>query len=76
MSALDEQVSGNFYKKMVIQTVEFCQKNRIAYCESNIIKYICRHKEKNGKQDLLKAKHYIDLLIEMEYPEPNQVQSS
>jgi len=67
MAALEKQVGGSFYKSMIIQPVEFCQKNKLPYCESNIIKYCCRHRAKNGKQDLLKAKHYLDLLIEMEY---------
>jgi len=54
---------------MAIQPVEFCQKNNMNYCESNIIKYVCRHKAKAGKLDLEKVIHYAELLIEMEYPE-------
>ena len=42
--------------------------NPTPYHEANVIKYVCRHKSKNGKQDLLKAKHYIDLLIAAAYP--------
>jgi hypothetical protein len=34
--------------------------------EGNVIKYVSRWKEKNGIKDLEKAKHYIDLLIELE----------
>jgi hypothetical protein len=64
---LDTQVGGDHYKNFKIQPVEFCQKNRIPYCESNVIKYVCRHEFKNGKEDLEKARHYIDLLIKMEY---------
>lgn len=41
-------------------------KNNLGFCEGNIIKYICRYKEKNGLQDLEKAKHYIEMLIERE----------
>ena len=70
MSALDVQEGGGHYKDMPIQVVEFCQKNKLNYCESNVIKYVCRHKKKNGLEDLKKAKHYIDLLIELEYGEP------
>jgi hypothetical protein len=65
--AMDRQVSGNHYKKYKIQPVEFIYANKVEYCEANIIKYICRHRDKNGLQDLEKAKHYIDLLIELEY---------
>jgi hypothetical protein len=67
MTALDVQVGGGHYKAWVIQPAEFNQKNKVPYCEANVIKYVCRHKAKNGLEDLKKAKHYIDLLIEMEY---------
>tara|TARA_R110000803_G_scaffold94312_1_gene161935 strand:+ start:3503 stop:3715 length:213 start_codon:yes stop_codon:yes gene_type:complete len=66
---LDVQVGGDHYKNMAIQPVEFCQKNEMNCCESNVVKYVSRHRFKNGKQDLEKAKHFIDLLIELEYPE-------
>lgn len=66
-TALDTQVGGNHYKSFKIQPVEFCQINKLDYCTSNVIKYVCRHAFKNGLQDLEKAKHYIDLLIQMEY---------
>lgn len=66
MSALDTQVSGNHYK-MPIQPVEFIHKNNIPYLEGNVIKYTCRHKSKNGKEDILKAIHYLQLILELEY---------
>lgn len=65
-SALDVQVSGDHYKKMKIQPVEFIHANNIPYLEGNVIKYISRWRSKNGVADLEKAKHYIDLLIELE----------
>ncbi len=61
------QVGGSHYSKMKIQPIEFIYENNIPYMEANVIKYVCRHKSKNGLQDLEKAKHYIDLLIEKEY---------
>lgn len=67
--ALAHQVGGSHYKDMAIQPIEFTQKNKLGFCEGNVLKYICRHRAKNGKADLEKAKHYIDLLIEAEYPE-------
>ena len=66
MSALDTQVSGNHYK-MPIQPVEFIYKNNIGYLEGNVIKYTCRHKSKNGKEDILKAIHYLQLILELQY---------
>lgn len=47
-----------------IQPVDFIIKNDIPFCEGNVIKYICRWKAKNGREDLLKARHYIDILIQ------------
>jgi hypothetical protein len=67
MSALDKQVSGSHYKDFEIQPVEFIKKNNIPYIEGNVIKYTCRHRSKNGKADILKAIHYLELLLELEY---------
>ena len=68
MSALTTQVAGSHYKDFPIQPVEFAQKNGLTFCEASAIKYLCRHRNKNGVEDLKKAKHFIDLLIELEYP--------
>lgn len=64
--AMHEQIGGNHYKNMAIQPVEFIHKNGIGYMEGNAIKYLTRWKSKGGIEDLKKARHYIDLLIEME----------
>ena len=64
MKSYKKQVGGSHYKKYKIQPVEFIVKNNIGFCEGNIIKYILRFKEKGGVQDLEKAKHYIELLID------------
>lgn len=66
MSALDNQVDGNHYKELKIQPVEYIHANNIPYMEGNVIKYVTRWRGKNGIKDLEKAKHYIELLIEME----------
>ena len=66
---LDTQVGGDHYKDLPIQPVFFCQRNKLNYCESNVIKYVTRHGSKNGVEDLRKARHYIDLLIQLEYGE-------
>jgi len=65
-SQMHTQVGGSHYKDMAIQPVEFIHKNGIGYMEGNVIKYVSRWREKNGLEDLKKARHYIDLLIEME----------
>lgn len=64
---LDTQVGGNHYKDYKIQPIVFIHANNIPFCEANAIKYLLRHRAKNGPQDLEKAKHYIDLLMQMEY---------
>lgn len=69
MSALSTQVGGNHYKDMPIQPVEFCQRNGLHYCEAAAVKYICRHKSKNGAEDIRKAIHYLELLLDLEYPD-------
>jgi hypothetical protein len=66
MSALKDQVAGGHYKKLAIQPVEFIQKNGIGFCEGNVVKYVTRWRDKGGVEDLRKAKHFIDLLIEIE----------
>lgn len=67
MSALDKQVDGKHYKDMAIQPVEFCFENKIPALESSVIRYVCRHRRKNGKVDLQKAIHCIEILMYMEY---------
>ena len=67
MSALDTQVSGQHYKNYIIQPVEFIVKNNIAFLEANVIKYVCRHRAKNGLEDLNKAIHYLELAKELYY---------
>ena len=67
MKSLIKQVGGDHYKKMVIQPAEFINKNKLLFAEGNAIKYIVRAKNKGGKEDLLKAKHYIDMIIERDY---------
>lgn len=64
---LNTQVDGNHYKDRVIQPVEYCQKNQLNFCESSVIKYVTRHREKNGRKDIEKAIHFLQLLIQLEY---------
>jgi hypothetical protein len=64
--ALSKQVAGNHYKDMPIQPVEFIHANALGYFEGNVVKYISRWRKKGGMADLEKAKHYVELLIELE----------
>ena len=63
----NKQIGGTHYKKMKIQPSKFVMENKLLFAEGNVIKYICRHPYKDGKQDLEKAKHFIDMIIERDY---------
>ena len=63
----ETQVGGNHYKDMKIQPSEFINENKLQFAEGNAIKYICRHGSKGQQQDLEKAKHYIDMIIDRDY---------
>jgi len=67
MSEYDKQIGGTHYKKMKIQPSKFVMENKLLFAEGNVIKYICRHPYKGGKEDLEKAKHFIDMIIERDY---------
>lgn len=74
MSALEEQVGGNHYKTCAIQPVEYSHKNGLGFLQGDIVKRITRFNREGGKglQDLLKARHEIDLLLELEYPDDDE----
>jgi len=63
------QVGGAHYKKYKIQPSRFINDNKILFAEGNAIKYICRHQDKGKKQDILKAIHYLEMIIERDYQE-------
>lgn len=66
MSSLDRQVGGTHYKQFKIQPLEYALENNLGVCEHAVIKYVTRWPFKGGVDDLRKAKHYIDILIERE----------
>lgn len=66
MSALEKQVSGGHYKSLKIQPIEYIHANGIPFAEGSVIKYVTRWREKGGIADLEKAKHFLELLIELE----------
>lgn len=65
-AALDIQVGGGHYKGLKIQPAEYCYANNIGKLEGDAIYYLTRWRKKNGVEDLLKARHTIDILIELE----------
>lgn len=66
MNALETQVGGDHYKTKAIQPVEYIHANGLGFCEGNVVKYVSRWKDKNGLKDLEKARHYLDILIQLE----------
>lgn len=64
--ASETEIGGSHYQ-MSIQPVEFITRNKIPFIEGNVIKYVCRHRQKNGVEDIDKAIHYLQLLKELEY---------
>ncbi|MHC8342488.1 MULTISPECIES: DUF3310 domain-containing protein [Pseudomonas] len=66
MSALEKQVSGGHYKSLKIQPIEYIHANGIPFAEGSVIKYVTRWRDKGGLADLEKAKHFLELLIELE----------
>ena len=66
MSAKDYQIGGEHYKNKGIQPIEYIMENGLDFCEGNVVKYVSRWRDKNGLDDLLKARHYLDFLIERE----------
>ena len=69
MSALDSQVGGNHYKDMAIQPIEYIHRNGLGFIEGCVVKYVSRWRSKGGIEDLKKARHFLDMLIEMEMAE-------
>ena len=64
--SLTTQVGGGHYKDKAIQPVEYCMANNIPFMEGCVIKYCTRWRDKGGVQDLEKARHFLDMLIEYE----------
>mgnify|MGYP000598042438 CR=1 FL=1 len=67
MSAYKKQIGGSHYKSMVMQPSEFINKNRLPFAEGSAIKYICRHAAKGKEQDIHKAMHYLEMILERDY---------
>ena len=68
MKSTEYQEGGDHYQKMAIQPIDYIMQNKLGFCEGNIVKYVTRWRDKAGAgvQDLLKARQYIEFLIESE----------
>lgn len=65
-SALETQVGGDHYRTMKVQPAEFIMGNGIPWAEGSVVQYVARWRDKGGVQDLRKARHLLDMLIEHE----------
>ena len=65
--SLDKQVGGKHYRNMKIQPAEFINENMLLFAEGNAIKYICRHAIKGTEEDVKKAIHYLEMILERDY---------
>ena len=72
MSAYKKQIGGSHYKLMVMQPSEFINKNRLQFAEGSAIKYICRHSAKGKEEDIKKAIHYLEMILERDYSEKKE----
>lgn len=62
-----EQIAGTHYVKYDIQPVEYIVANGLSFLAGNVIKYTTRYKDKNGAEDIRKAIHYLNMILEFEY---------
>ena len=71
-SSYDQQIGGSHYLRYKIQPSEFVIENKLLFPEASVIKYMLRHQDKDGKKDLLKAIHFIEMIIERDYRKLNK----
>jgi hypothetical protein len=64
--ANSKQIAGSHYSDKSIQPWDFIYANNLGYFEGNCVKYVSRWKDKGGIEDLKKAIHYLEKLIELE----------
>ena len=64
-----KQIAGNHYAKQMIEPIDYIMANKLGFNEGNVIKYVTRYKDKNGKEDILKAIHYLEFILKYEYEE-------
>ena len=66
-NSLEDQIGGKQYRTMKIQPAEFINENKLLFAEGNAIKYICRHQSKGKAEDIEKAIHYLEMILERDY---------
>lgn len=74
-NALSRQEGGAHYREYSIQPVEYIVANDLGFLAGNVVKYVTRYRDKNGAEDIRKAIHYLELILEFEYPVAPQAAS-
>lgn len=62
-----EQIGGNHYRNKAIEPITYIMENKLGYCEGNVIKYVTRHTEKGGAEDIRKAIQYLNFILRFQY---------
>ena len=70
LDSLRKQEGGDHYRKYAIQPAEYSARNGLSFLAGNVVKYVTRYKDKGGAEDIRKAMHYLELIMEFEYPLP------
>ena len=73
MNPYDKQIAGSHYQGFKIQPSKFVIENNMLFPEGCVIKYICRHPHKGKKEDLLKAIHFLEMILERDYKEIEKI---
>ena len=73
MKPYDKQIGGSHYQKYKIEPSKFVIENELLYPEGCAIKYIIRHRDKGKKQDILKAIHFLEMILERDYKEIEKI---
>lgn len=68
LDSLRKQEGGSHYRKYPIQPVQYSIANGLSFCAGNVVKYVTRYRDKNGAEDIRKAIHYLNMILEFEYP--------
>ena len=64
-----DNIDPEHYNQYEIEPIDFIMQNKLEFCEANVVKYVVRHREKNGAEDIKKAIQYCEFILEKEYKE-------
>ena len=72
MNLLQSQVGGTHYQNYKVQPIIWALDNHINAAEFSILRYLLRYKHKNGLEDLNKALHYTQILMQQTFVARNE----